>query len=448
MRPHSILRLLIIDGVPDYVPFATSNGKKGDLYPLRYYDGRNEPDMLVFKAEMRLSPAKFRSDWPLAARFAALALLIVLLLPATMFARTRHSVRHRQYHARQHHVSYRGHRHRARRMEARRAAHRRYELRRHRAQLRRVARLHHRTRKERRYRREETAVATIPVAMRLPATPNSSTLEPEAAAADPSANPHLSNLVVFHDAVPRRMPVALRGTHEVLVHQNIIADVEGLSRIQNATELNTMVRDGDLVALPASDGLMIDPRLPSNRRYARPWVAKFLRDLSRAHDRVFGRPLLLTSAVRTVAFQRRLSYYNGNAAPTEGDTASPHLTGEAVDLGKKGMSRREIAWMRTVLGQLQAEGKLDVEEEFHQACFHISVYKTYVPRTTPPVMLVARSEPPAAVPHLQTVSTPMEHRRRVVHAHRRYAHAHRRSAVRRRRSRHHSSMYLLAARMR
>jgi hypothetical protein len=41
------------------------------------------------------------------------------------------------------------------------------------------------------------------------------------------------------------------------------------------------------------------------------------------------------------------------------------------------MGRSEIAWMRTRLLQLQQEGKLDVEEEFRQPCFHITVYKTY-----------------------------------------------------------------------
>ena len=98
--------------------------------------------------------------------------------------------------------------------------------------------------------------------------------------------------------------------------------------------------------------------------------------------------------MRTVSFQRHLAHYNGNAAPAYGDTASPHLTGQAIDIGKKGMSLHEIAWMRTVLGQLQASGKLDVEEEFQQACFHISVYKTYLPHSNMPMRLVASNNPP------------------------------------------------------
>jgi hypothetical protein len=58
---------------------------------------------------------------------------------------------------------------------------------------------------------------------------------------------------------------------------------------------------------------------------------------------------------------------------------SPHLTGATVDIAKKGLSRDEIAWMRRQLADLQAAGKIDVEEEFKQSCFHITVYKSYVP---------------------------------------------------------------------
>jgi hypothetical protein len=40
--------------------------------------------------------------------------------------------------------------------------------------------------------------------------------------------------------------------------------------------------------------------------------------------------------------------------------------------------------MRAYLLPLQTAGKIDVEEEFKQSCFHISVYKTYLsPRGDP-----------------------------------------------------------------
>ena len=73
---------------------------------------------------------------------------------------------------------------------------------------------------------------------------------------------------------------------------------------------------------------------------------------------------------------------NGNAAPAEGDIVSPHLTGATIDIAKDGLSRAEIAWMRRRLLALEAAGKIDVEEEFQQACFHITVYKSYTPPST------------------------------------------------------------------
>ncbi len=287
----------------------------------------------------------------------------------------------------------------------------------------------------------------------LPALATSAPNEENAPSADPQ---NTRDMPLFNTSVPGYMPVPLRGSHEVLVHQNIIADVEGLSRIQDDAQLSAMVHSGDLVALPASSGLEIDPRLPLNRRYCRPWTAKFLSNLSRAHQDVFGRPLQLTSAVRTVSFQRHLARYNGNAAPTAGDTASPHLTGQAIDLGKKGMSLQEIAWMRAVLGQLQASGKLDVEEEFEQACFHISVYKTYSPHSAPPAQLVASddavpSEPneaagPAIGGLAEPVSLPVRHSVRFQRTHSYYVHHVRRVSIRRRHR--HRSMSLLAAGLR
>ena len=83
--------------------------------------------------------------------------------------------------------------------------------------------------------------------------------------------------------------------------------------------------------------------------------------------------------MRTVAYQKQLERVNGNAAAAEGDIASPHLTGATIDIAKQGLSRQEIGWMRAWLLPLEEAGKIDVEEEFQQSCFHITVYKSYVP---------------------------------------------------------------------
>jgi hypothetical protein len=187
------------------------------------------------------------------------------------------------------------------------------------------------------------------------------------------------------------MPRALKGSHEILIHQNEVADQDGLQRIQNDSDLEGMRERGMLVSLPLNAGMEVDERLPENRRYCRPWTAQFLANLSRAHYAHFHTPLQVNSAVRTVEFQEHLMHINGNAAPADGDTASPHLTGQAVDLAKHGLSLSEIAWMRGYLLPLVQEGKIDVEEEFKQSCFHISVYKRYLPTDNSPERDLASS---------------------------------------------------------
>lgn len=174
------------------------------------------------------------------------------------------------------------------------------------------------------------------------------------------------------------MPAPLRGSHESLVHQNEMAEADGLERILDDTDLEDRIAHGSLVSVPVTAALRINTDLPENRRFCRPWTAKFLTDLSRAHAARFaGGSLEVTSAVRTVEYQRRLRMINGNAAAADGDIASPHLTGGTIDIAKQGLSAREIGWVRAYLIPLEQEGKIDVEEEFRQSCFHISVYKSY-----------------------------------------------------------------------
>jgi hypothetical protein len=174
------------------------------------------------------------------------------------------------------------------------------------------------------------------------------------------------------------MPPPLRGSMESLVRQNQRTEADGLERIQDDADLADRIAHGMLVPVPASAALAVNGNLPPNRRYCRFWTATFLSDLGRAHAAQFHSPLEVSSAVRTVAYQKQLMKTNGNATAAEGDIASPHLTGATIDIVKQGMSLREIAWMRTWLLQLEQAGKIDVEEEFQQSCFHITVYKSYM----------------------------------------------------------------------
>jgi hypothetical protein len=171
----------------------------------------------------------------------------------------------------------------------------------------------------------------------------------------------------------------LRGTHDSLVRQNARSEEENLQRIENDADLLDRIARGSLVRVPESAGLMVNPSLPDNRRYCRPWTADFLTEIARAHHSQFHKPLVVSSAVRTVEYQTHLMRINGNAADAEGDIVSPHLTGATIDIAKSGLSRRELQWMRSELLAYQNAGVIDVEEEFHQRCFHITVYKNYGP---------------------------------------------------------------------
>jgi hypothetical protein len=201
----------------------------------------------------------------------------------------------------------------------------------------------------------------------------------------PSIEEQASTPVILPSLYNKRgrliVPRALKGSHEILLHQNEVADSEGLDRIQDDEDILDLRRQSLLVPIPTSRTLLVDDRLPVDRRYCRPWAAQFLSTLSSAYYARFHTPLQVNSAVRTVEFQQQLLRTNGNAAPADGDTASPHLTGQAVDLAKHGLTLTQIAWLRGYLQPLIQQSKIDVEEEFQQACFHISVYKKYLPPT-------------------------------------------------------------------
>jgi hypothetical protein len=197
------------------------------------------------------------------------------------------------------------------------------------------------------------------------------------------------------------MPSPLKGSAESLARQNEMAESEGLERILDEDDLADRIAQGLLVPVPASAALMVNTNLPENHRYCRAWTANFLSDLAHAHAARFGHPVLVSSAVRTVEYQKQLMMINGNAAAAEGDVVSPHLTGATIDIAKTGMNRQELAWMRSWLLPLQLSGQIDVEEEFHQSCFHITVYKNY---TSPPPSAPGPTRRRRPVPAMQIAS--------------------------------------------
>ncbi len=102
----------------------------------------------------------------------------------------------------------------------------------------------------------------------------------------------------------------LRGTHDSLVRQNERSEEENLERIENDADLQDRIARRLLVRVPESAALAVNPALPDDRRYCRPWTADFLTDLSRAHRTQFHTPLMVSSAVRTVEYQMQLMRIN------------------------------------------------------------------------------------------------------------------------------------------
>lgn len=177
-------------------------------------------------------------------------------------------------------------------------------------------------------------------------------------------------------------PPELKGSPDKLAQQNRVADDYDLTRMDGPAVIRRLVRSGYLVAIPRRGrGYYIDRRLGRGyaRRevlwYARPWVLAFLR---REGDHYAGRfggaRFKVSSLVRTEGYQELLKGRNVNAARGDAeDTRSPHLTGSAVDISKKGMSPRQLAWMREHLVTLQEMGWIIGTEEMATNAFHVFV---------------------------------------------------------------------------
>jgi Family of unknown function (DUF5715) len=169
----------------------------------------------------------------------------------------------------------------------------------------------------------------------------------------------------------------LKGSRESMLRQNERTFGDDLERIEDDDQLQLLTENKELVDLPEGDSVRIAANLPVERRYCRPWTRTFLDDMSHEYYNEFGQPLQVNSAVRTVKVQKKLRRRNRNAAMVDGDVASPHLTGAALDIARRGMTKAQITWMRDYLVNLRDAGQIDVAEEFRTRCFHITVYKEY-----------------------------------------------------------------------
>jgi hypothetical protein len=177
----------------------------------------------------------------------------------------------------------------------------------------------------------------------------------------------------------RRIPwnPVFKPSHESLLLQNAEINRLNLPRIRDDKQLQRLISEGDLVAIPPSETLRIQPSLDPARRYCRPWTLDFLNDLSEAYYKEFHDQIQVNSAVRTVLVQKKLRRHNRNAAPETGETASSHLAGLTVDLQRRGMSKAQVKWMEEYLRPLKEMGLIEPEEERRHWCFHIMVAGSY-----------------------------------------------------------------------
>jgi hypothetical protein len=174
-----------------------------------------------------------------------------------------------------------------------------------------------------------------------------------------------------------QMAILLRATSKSQILQNRYADREDLSRMTDAAMIQRFDRGGYLVDVPPKSPYYDLANIPERFRYLRPWSKLFLDRLSRQYYARFGKELRVTSLVRTVKLQARLTRTNGNAADAHGRRRSSHLTGATLDISKRGMTLAERNWMRRVLHSLKKQSCLYAVEEFSQPAFHIMVYRSY-----------------------------------------------------------------------
>jgi hypothetical protein len=168
-----------------------------------------------------------------------------------------------------------------------------------------------------------------------------------------------------------------RGSHEMLVRQNLELDKLELVRISDDEELIGLEEKEALVPLTESKSVRIASNLTENRRYCKPWTRDFVQDFGQAFYEQFHKPIQVNSAVRTADQQKKLRRHNRNAGPVEGETASTHLTGVSVDISKRGLTRKEHQWIEQYFLPLKNEGLVDPIEERRQPVFHVVVFDRY-----------------------------------------------------------------------
>lgn len=176
--------------------------------------------------------------------------------------------------------------------------------------------------------------------------------------------------------------------------QNWLADRYRLTRLRDRAQLKRFIKLKLLESVADTSDYFVSPRHAGSLdrshaalyRYARPWVIDFLDTYSRAVNRELARPcrLMVTSLVRTRAYQRRLTGTNRYAAGRGHYRQSPHLTGAAVDISVRWTPEPARQVMLRHLRWLQDDGAIDFIYERRNNCLHVFVMPDWRRKTIYP----------------------------------------------------------------
>ncbi|HET8644711.1 MAG TPA: DUF5715 family protein [Vicinamibacteria bacterium] len=126
------------------------------------------------------------------------------------------------------------------------------------------------------------------------------------------------------------------------------------------------------------DGNEYDLEQPAQRRlmrarllqYVRPEAREVILEVAREYNQAFGRPLPVTSLVRTEAYQLQLGRRNPNATTID---SPPHATGLAFDVHYGHMTAAEQEAVMSVLARMEQDGRVEGLRETRNH-FHVFVF--------------------------------------------------------------------------
>jgi hypothetical protein len=117
----------------------------------------------------------------------------------------------------------------------------------------------------------------------------------------------------------------------------------------------------------------------------RPEARDVILELARGYREIFGRPLPVTSLVRSQSYQERLRRTNSNATAMD---PPPHASGLAFDVYTGHMTATEQAHLLLTTAQLEQAGRVEALFERNRDHIHIFVFAD---GARPPETLIAQS---------------------------------------------------------